>query len=131
MGDGQPDRQERELSALFEELRDRDREDAPPFAATWARAATKAQRRTVWRPFAVGGFGLAAAAAALMIVFGTRDAPRQAIAYGAGLSDPEPLVFLLSPPGLEAVDIDVSFESRPFRYRLDEILEAAQEGEPR
>jgi|GEM_PF-4928087 len=129
MGDGQPDDGERKLSTLFKELRDRDQEDAPPFAATWARAATRVRQKTVWKPVAVGGFGLVAAAAALFIVFGPRDAP-QASAYEVGLSDPEPLAFLLRPTGLDAADVTVSFESRPFRYQLDEILKAAQEGEP-
>jgi hypothetical protein len=127
MGDGQRD--ERELSTLFKELRDRDEEDAPSFATTWARATTRVQQKTVWKPVAVGAFGLVAAAVALLIVFGTRDAPRQAIAYEVGLPDPEPLAFLLSPTGFDALDVTVSFDSRPYRYQLDEILEAAQEGE--
>ena len=129
MGDAQPDDRERELSNLFKELRDRDQENAPPFATTWARAASRVQQKTAWRPAAVGGFGLVAAAAALLIVFGTRDAPRQATVYEVGLPDPEPLAFLLSPTGFDAVDVTVSFDSRPFRYQLDQILEAAQEGE--
>jgi hypothetical protein len=128
MGDGQRD--ERELSTLFKELRDRDQENAPPFATTWARAATRVRQKTIWKPVAVGGFGLVAAAAALLIVFGTRDASRQATAYEVGLPDPEPLAFLLSPTGFDAADVTVSFDSRPFRYQLDEILEAAQKGEP-
>ena len=130
MGDGQSDNGDRELSALFKELRDRDQEDAPPFATTWARAATRVPQKTPWKPVVVGGFGLVAAAAALLIVLAVRDAPRQATAYEVGLSDPEPLAFLLSPTGFDAVDVTVSFDSRPFRYQLDEILEAAQEGEP-
>jgi hypothetical protein len=130
MGDGQPDDGERELSTLFKELRDRDQENAPPFAATWARAATRVRQKTVWKPVAVGGFGLVGAAAALLTVFGTRDAPQQATAYEVGLPDPEPLAFLLSPTGFDAVEVTVSFDSRPYRYQLDEILEAAQKGEP-
>jgi hypothetical protein len=130
MNDGRLEDEERELSTLFGELRERDQENAPPFASTWARATTTAQARTVWRPLIVGGFGLAAAAA-LLIVFATRDAPPQPTAYELGLPDPEPLAFLLSPPGLDAVDRTVSFDSRPFRYELDEILEAANQGEPR
>lgn len=128
MGDGQRD--ERELSTLFKELRDRDEENAPLFATTWARATTRVQQKRAWTPVAVGGFGLVAAAAALLIVFGTRDAPRQATTYEIGLPDPEPLAFLLSPTGFDALDVTVSFDSRPFRYQLDEILEAAQKGEP-
>ena len=130
MGDGQPDDGERELSNLFKELRDRDQENVPPFAATWARAATRVQQKTSWKPVAVGGFGLVAAAAALLIVFGTRDAPRQTTDYEVGLPDPEPLAFLLIPTGFDAVDATVSFDSRPFRYQLDKILEAVQKGEP-
>jgi hypothetical protein len=130
MGDGQPDDGERELSTLFRELRDRDQENAPPFATTWARAATRVQQTAVWKPVAVGGFGLLAAAAALMIVFATRDAPRQTTDYEVGPPDPEPLAFLLMPTGFDAVDATVSFDSRPFRYQLDEILEAAQKGDP-
>jgi hypothetical protein len=130
MGDGQPDDAERELSTLFRELRARDQENAPPFATTWARAATRVRPKTVWKPVAVGGFGLIAATVALLIVFGTRDAPRRATAYEVGLPDPEPLAFLLSPTGFDALDVTVSFDSRPYRYQLDEILEAAQEGEP-
>ena len=130
MGDGQPDDGERELSTLFKELRDRDQENAPQFATTWARAETRVRQKTVWKPVAVGSFGLVAAAAALLIVFGTRDAPRQATTYEVGLPDPEPLAFLLSPTGFDTVDVTVSFDSRPFRYQLDEILEAAQKGEP-
>jgi hypothetical protein len=128
MGDGQRD--ERELSTLFKELRDRDEQNTPPFATTWARAATRVRQKTVWKPVAVGGFGLVAAAVALLFVFGTRDAPRQAIAYEVGLPDPEPLAFLLSPTGFGALDVTVSFDSHPFRYQLDEILEAAKRGEP-
>jgi hypothetical protein len=128
MGDGQRD--ERELSTLFKELRDRDEENAPSFATTWARATTRVQQKTVWKPVAVGGFGLVAAAVALLFVFGTRDAPRQANAYEVGPPDPEPLAFLLSPTGFDVVDATVSFDSHPFRYQLNEILEAAQKGEP-
>jgi hypothetical protein len=130
MGDGQRDDGERELSILFKELRDRDKEYAPPFATTWARATTRVPQKTVWKPAAVGSFGLVAAALALLIVFGTRDAPPQATAYEVGLPDPEPLAFLLSPTGFDAADVTVSFDSRPFHYQLDQILEAAQQGEP-
>ncbi|MBI5531142.1 MAG: hypothetical protein HY898_00400 [Deltaproteobacteria bacterium] len=110
---------DKKLSDLFAEQRDRDARRAPPFKRVWNRARAGAQgsssRTSWWMALSFAGAAASCLAFVLLVLTSTRSAkvasPVQAAA-AATPADQAPLDFLLEMPGqalLSSVpEIDVS-----------------------
>ena len=134
-----PDELERNLREHFAELKREEADQAPPFDRTWAAARGRARSRRRRATAGIALAGLAAAAVALLVVIGEDRRhladPGPSPTAGGGVlprhtstlrSSTLPTHFLLESPAPLAVDLERGV--RPFRYRLDHVLAASENG---